>query len=71
MKLTERLALFLTMGCKQAGTFDPNEALLSVEEHMTGDEFLIAQEFLKWLTQNKRTFGHNLPQVWQDYQEAQ
>lgn len=71
LKLTERLALFLTMGCKSAGSYDPNEALSSVEEQMTGEEYQIAQAFLKWLTENKRTFGHNLPLVWAEYQAAQ
>jgi len=67
--ITEPLRTLLHMGCKQSGTFNPDVALSSVEEQLTGDEFEAAQGFLKWLVKNKRTFGHNLPEVWIDYQK--
>jgi hypothetical protein len=68
-ELTEPLRTLLRMGCKQAGTYNPDEALACVEEQMTDEDFETAQAFLKWLVKNKRTFGHNLPDVWNDYQK--
>lgn len=68
--LSARLSLFLTMGCKNAGSFEPEKALIFVEEQMTRDEFDAARDFLTWVVANGRTFGHNLPEVWREYQKA-
>jgi len=55
------------MGTKQAGTYDPETALMFVEEMMTVAEYKQAEAFLNWVIENKRTFGYNLPQVWNEF----
>lgn len=58
------------MGCKQAGSFKPEEALIGIEEAMTQAECQDAMAFLKWVVENKRTFGHNIDTVWAEWQSA-
>ena len=69
MKLSDRLHLLLLQAVKMAGSFDPNQNLHYVEEQMTGEEALLAQGFLQWVTDNKRAFGHGtIRDVWRDWQ---
>lgn len=68
--LSDNLATLLAMGCKQAGSYVADQALSSVQEHMTQAEFEAATKFLNWLVKEKRTFGHNLPEVWAAYQAS-
>lgn len=69
-RLSAKLQTLLLMGCKQAGSFKPEEALIGVEESMTQSECRDATEFLKWVTENKRTFGHNIDTVWAEWQST-
>ena len=62
-----KLQNFIYMGTKQAGTLDPEDALMFVEESMTVSEYKKAEAFLKWAIANNRTFGYNLPDVWDEY----
>lgn len=58
-KMPARLSLLLLQAGKAAGTiYPPEEALLPVEEHMTGAEIKQATAFLEWLHQHGLTFGH-------------
>ena len=66
--LTERLEILLRQAVKQTGSFDPDEALPVVEEMMTLEECRHAEGFLNWCGKNKRTFGHNIGEVWAEYQ---
>jgi len=67
--LTDRMELFLHRAVKTAGTYDP-KCLYVVEEEMTSDEFDLAKDFLTWLVKGHKTFGHNLPSVWAEWQKA-
>ena len=58
MKLSSKLETLLVMGVKAAGSYDPMNALGTVEERMTPREFAMAAEFLNWIVVNKLTFGH-------------
>jgi hypothetical protein len=70
-ELTDKLRTLILMGCKQAGSCKPLEALLSVEESMTFSEFEAAKLFLRWVTDNKKTFGHgNIGSVWNEHQDS-
>lgn len=72
MKLSRTLSTLLLMGCKQAGSYKPEEALSSVEENMTLAEAEAATDFLKWVVAGNRTFGHgNIGAVWAEWQAAQ
>ncbi len=39
----------------------------SIEEHLTGAEFEVAEKFLGWCFQSHKTFGRNLPEVFQEF----
>jgi len=72
-KLTSRLQLLITNGTHSAGTYDPSEALSSVEEQMTIDEYRLAESFLTWVCadQENRKFGHgNLSLRWNTWQAS-
>ena len=43
---------------KQSGTFDPKEIFSDFEEKLFAEEFDTVYLFLKWVTDNKKTFGH-------------
>lgn len=57
-QLGEPLRTLLLMGVKQAGTFNPEDALLSIEEQLTNDDYITATPFLRWCHHNKKAFGH-------------
>lgn len=67
-KLTERLALLITEGVKNAGTYNPADALLGVEERMTGKEYKLASAFLQWCHDWKMVFGNtSIRTRWNEY----
>jgi len=71
--LAKRKELFFSLlrrAVSSAGSFDPDECLFYVEEEMTIDEGKAAQHFLRWCVENKRTFGHNLPVVFAEYEKG-
>ncbi len=57
MKLSSKLETLLVMGVKTSGSYDPTNALGTVEEHMTPQEIATAAKFLNWIVANKLTFG--------------
>jgi len=57
MELSSKLETLLVMGVKNAGSYDPMNALGTVEEYMTAQEVATAARFLNWIVANKLTFG--------------
>jgi hypothetical protein len=57
MKLNSALEKLLVMGVKASGSYDPKDALGTVEEHMTLQEIATATSFLNWIVVRKLTFG--------------
>ena len=58
-KMPQRLNLLLLQAARMAGKIHPpEEALSSVEEQMTQEEFKQATAFLEWVYKNGLTFGH-------------
>jgi hypothetical protein len=57
MKLSSKLETLVLMGVKTAGSYDPINALGTVEEQMTPQEVATAAEFLSWIVANKLAFG--------------
>lgn len=59
------------IGVKHAGTYDPDICLAMVEEQMTVKEAIDANDFLKWVHENKKAFGPaNLDRVYSDYKQS-
>lgn len=72
MKLTSKLETLLIMGVMAAGSYDPRNALVTVEEHMNPTEFDAAAKFLNWVLANQLTFGRgNIRERFQQFQTAQ
>ena len=69
-KLSDKLVSILRRGVQSAGTFEPALVIAPFEEEMTGDEFTLAETFLNWVCENKKTFGHNIQEVYAEYLEA-
>lgn len=57
MKLSSKLEILLVMGVKASGSYDPGDALGTVEEQMTLQEIATATSFLNWIVASKLTFG--------------
>jgi hypothetical protein len=55
---------------KQTGSYDPDECLYAVEESMTLDQYETASAFLRWVHDNDKAFGHNLPTVYAEYERS-
>jgi hypothetical protein len=69
--LSRKLETLLLIGVKNAGTYEPEAALLSVAEHMTMPEFKRAHAFFTWLTANELQFGYgNIRARWQQWQDS-
>ena len=47
------------------------DALMSIEESLTGDEYDAVESFLKWLTAKGRNFGWNIAEVVADWENDQ
>jgi hypothetical protein len=58
----------LTQAVKAAGSYKPEDALPYIEEQLTGGEYETLHGFLSWVMEKGRTFGHNLPDVFADYE---
>lgn len=58
--LPDKLKTLILMGTKQAGSYAPADALLTVQEEMTQAEFETAEAFLQWVHADKKSrhFGH-------------
>jgi len=77
-KLPGRLRTLLFIAVKYSGSYDPitlpflDECLYHVEEQFKGDEFFVAQAFLRCLTDNKLTFGYsNIGQRYKEFKDAE
>ena len=68
-KKMTKVQVLIHMATKQAGTYNPDEALPYVEEQMTVDEAREAQAFLTWVVKTKARFGWNLPEVWAQWKK--
>lgn len=69
--MKEPLRTLLLMGVKQAGSYNPEDALLSVEESMTVADSQTAWKFLGWCHENGRKFGHGtIDKVFADWKAA-
>ena len=49
---------------------DHREGLMFVEEQLTLEEFAEVEAFVSWLEETNRTFGHNLPEVYDFYRRT-
>ena len=49
---------------------DHREGLMFVEEQLTLEEFAEIEAFVSWLEETNRTFGHNLPEVYDFYRRT-
>ncbi len=68
IKLTPRLESLLKHGARMAGAFEPEILLPFIEEQMTQEENDTALKFLTWVTRNSKKFGHNLPEVFAEFE---
>ena len=70
MKLNAITTHLILQGVGNTGTYDPDEALIGVEEGMTGEEYNTAESFLAWVFANNKSFGHgNIHKVFKEFQE--
>ncbi len=68
-KIPATLETLLPIACKMVGSFDTDECLMYMEENLTKHESAIATDFLNWLNENEKTFGHNLNTVFNEFIE--
>ena len=71
-KLQPVTRLLILQGVKQAGSYDPDEALVEVEENMTSPEYAKVYAFLTWVCVNKKKFGHgNIDDVFEEWRYSE
>lgn len=69
MKLSSKLETLLVLGVKGAGSYDPMNALGTVEERMTLREAATATKFLNWIVANRLSFGRgNIRERFQQFE---
>lgn len=66
-KISAKLETLIREGVKMSGSYKPEEAMLYIEESLTLAEFIQVEAFLQWTTDNSRTFGWDLPEVYADF----
>lgn len=49
MKLSKKLETLILAGCKQAGSYSPDDILPRIEEQLTVSEYQVAKKFLEWI----------------------
>lgn len=71
MTLSSKLETLLVIGVKTAGSYDPTNALGTIEEQMTPRELATATEFLNWIVANRLAFGRgNIRERFQQFEAA-
>jgi roadblock/LC7 domain-containing protein len=45
-------------GVQRAGTYNPEDVLLHIEENLTLKQYQLAEKFLQWVHDNGKKFGH-------------
>jgi hypothetical protein len=71
VKLSAKLRTLLLQGVEQAGSYEPDEALMEAEEYMTSPEYSLAFAFLTWVSINGYKFGQgNIDTVFAYFVEA-
>jgi len=68
-RLSKKLETLILMGVRDAGSYDPDEALIRYEEQMTCQESDVARGFLSWVNEDreKRGFGYNIRERFSEY----
>jgi hypothetical protein len=56
-RLSERNKLLLFRGLKMAGTYDPTEVFIFIEEDLYVKDTPVIERFLRWCHESGRTFG--------------
>lgn len=64
------LAHLLQQAVSMEGSYNPDDCLYRVEESMTGEQYETAEAFLTWCHTNGKTFGHNIQDVFEEFQTA-
>tara|TARA_R110000851_G_scaffold329247_2_gene500958 strand:- start:4002 stop:4223 length:222 start_codon:yes stop_codon:yes gene_type:complete len=67
-KLGERNYFLMLDAIKTTGSFDPKEIFFYFEENLHIEESIIIRNFLTWVHENNRGFGHcNFESVFQEF----
>jgi hypothetical protein len=68
-KISEKLIVLFRDAVNTTGSFVPEENLMYFEESLSINESRFAWPFFNWINENNKTFGHNLPDVYQDFRK--
>jgi hypothetical protein len=60
----------LRQAAKCEGSYEFEKVISHFEEYLTGIEYDEVKSFLEWLKTNNKTFGHNLPEVFNEFKES-
>jgi hypothetical protein len=65
--LSQKLIALFRNTVNISGSFAPENNLFYFEESLTMNEAHMAWAFFSWVHTNKKTFGHNLPEVYKEF----
>jgi hypothetical protein len=63
-KLTAGVSNLLRTAVQTSGSYDVDENIWQIEECLTPKQYSDCSLFFKWLTDNNKTFGRNVKDVW-------
>ena len=66
-KIRDEIVPLIRYAVKCSGSFHPNCVIPQIQESLTLAELNEIEGFLRWVVSNKKTFGWNLPDVYQEY----
>jgi len=70
MKLTDKMAYMVRDGVKTIGGYNPHNIMPYIAEELTAKEYDIIEGFLTWVYKNKKTFGWNIQEVFNEYKKG-
>lgn len=71
MKTKQTLSRSVQRLLLQATRNGIDDALMFIEESLTGDEYDAVEAFVQWLKDNDRSFGWNIAEVVADWERDQ
>lgn len=66
-EISEKLIVLFRDAVSMSGNYTPEDNIFYFEESLTMDEASFAWAFFSWLTENEKTFGRNLPDVYKEF----
>ena len=69
-RLNDSVLSMIRDAVRSSGSFVPEDNMFHIEEKLTVAECKEVEAFLRWVSDNDKTFGWNIPEVYQEFVES-